>query len=235
MNLAVIPARGGSKRIPRKNIRNFCGKPIIVWVIELAKQSELFDRVIVSTDDVEIAEVAASAGADVPFIRPASLANDHAATVPVIAHAIQWMNDNATTPTEVCCLYPTAALIRQGDLHTAKRLLADSEDANYVVPVTRFPYPIQRALQINRHGRAELLHPVTFSARTQDLQTAYHDAGQFYWGRASAWAQESSVFGDKSVALELPRSRVVDIDDEEDWVIAEAMFRVLGLEEERVP
>ena len=224
MRLAVIPARGGSKRIPRKNIKIFCGKPMIAWSIEAAKQSGCFDRVIVSTEDVEISEVANSYGAEVPFMRPADLSNDYAGTAEVIAHAIGWMNMHGGAVTEVCCIYATAPFVQASDI---KRGLVSLKltDAEYAFSVTSFAFPIQRAIRITSDKRVEMLNPDHFHTRSQDLEEAYHDAGQFYWGKAKAWLAMKRIFTSHAIPVILPRYRVQDIDTIEDWERAELMFK----------
>lgn len=227
MRLAVIPARGGSKRIPRKNLRNFCGRPMLAWSITAARDSDCFDRILVSTDDPEIAEAARNWGAETPFLRPAALSDDHTPTVPVIAHAIAaaavlW------GPAEVaCCLYATAPFVRTSDLRQGLAHLAEN-GCDFVFPVTTFPFPIQRALRRGPDGRVELLYPEHQTTRSQDLEEAWHDAGQFYWGRAEAWLAHRSLMGPNSVGLPLPRHRVQDIDTPEDWTRAEFLFRALA-------
>jgi pseudaminic acid cytidylyltransferase len=223
MKLAVIPARGGSKRIPRKNIRPFHGKPIIGWSIDAALKSGCFDRIIVSTDDEEIAEVACRLGAEAPFRRPAQLADDHTPTVPVVADAVRRMNDSGVHPELVCCIYPAAPMVRADALRRALEVMA-SPQWEYCVPVTSFPYAIQRALRRAPSGGVSLMNPETANVRSQDLEPAYHDAGQFYWGRASAWLAHSPVFGPRTASVLLPRHQVQDVDTEEDWSVAERLF-----------
>ena len=227
MRVAVIPARGGSKRIPRKNIRPFCGRPMIGWPIEAAKASGCFDRIIVSTDDPEIAEVGRGFGADAPFVRPPELADDFAPTVAVIAHAVRWLDADGPSPDEVCCIYPTAPLLEPDDLTAALNLLMQGS-MDYAFPVTAFPSPIARALRLSgTDNRVSMFRPEHLMTRSQDLEPAYHDAGQFYWGRAEAWREERPVYGPRSAALIIPRTRVQDIDTPDDWDMAEAMVRVL--------
>ena len=226
MRLAVIPARGGSKRIPGKNIREFHGKPIITWSIQAAYQSELFDRVIVSTDDDTIAAVAESAGAEVPFRRPPELSDDHATTLAVMQHAINWFTEHDEFPGQVCCIYATAPFVRAQDLQAGFDLLVKSE-ADYAFSVTTFPFPIQRALRREPDGRVALFEPRYEQVRSQDLEEAWHDAGQFYWGTGSAFHQRRPIMNGDSVGLPLPRERVQDIDTEEDWQLAELMFAAL--------
>lgn len=226
MRLAVIPARGGSKRIPRKNIREFHGKPIIAWSIEAALETRLFDRVIVSTDDEEIASVASQYGAEQPFVRPPELADDHATTLAVMKHAVEWFDQNEKSPELVACIYATAPFVRASDLRRAHDLLAD-DDADYAFPVCRFPFPIQRALRREPDGHVSLFHPEHESTRSQDLEEAWHDAGQFYLGTARAFREARSLMSGNSLGVELPRERVQDIDTEEDWRLAELMFAAL--------
>lgn len=226
MNLAIIPARGGSKRIPRKNIREFCGKPIIAWSIEAALASECFDHVIVSTDDREIADAARTFGAEVPFTRPAELSDDHAATVPVIAHAITWMSEHMGPVERACCLYATAPFVSVEDLRAGLRLLLES-GADYAFTVTSFAYPIQRAIRIRADGGVEMFRPERSATRSQDLEEAWHDAGQFYWGTSEAWRGGRPIFAPHSRPLVLPRHRVQDIDTPEDWSRAERLFEAM--------
>ncbi|MDI7863633.1 pseudaminic acid cytidylyltransferase [Rhizobiaceae bacterium n13] len=223
MRLAVIPARGGSKRIPRKNIKPFAGRPMIAWSIDAALASGCFDRIIVSTDDEEIADVASSAGAEVPFVRPADLSDDHTATIPVIAHAVSWMRENGSEPEYVCCIYATAPFVRAEDIAHGLRILEES-GADYAFSVTSYPFPIQRAVRLTADGRMEMFHPEHFSTRSQDLEEAFHDAGQFYWGRTGAWLEGRPIFSPSAAAVVLPRYRVQDIDTPEDWERAELMF-----------
>lgn len=224
MRLAVIPARGGSKRIPRKNIKLFCGKPMIAWSIEVALASGCFDAVIVSTDDVEIAEVAKTHGAHVPFIRPSELSDDHAGTIPVIRHAVQWFAESGQHPHEVCCIYATAPFVTVDAIREGLSVLQQTS-ADYAFPVTSYAFPIQRAVRLTDRGRVEMLQPEQFYTRSQDLEEAYHDAGQFYWGVANAWLEERPLFDLGSAPILLPRHRVQDIDTPEDWLRAEWMFK----------
>lgn len=226
MRVAVIPARGGSKRIPRKNIKAFCGKPMIAWSIEAAAASGCFDAVVVSTDDAEIAEVAKSYGASVPFVRPPELSDDHTGTIPVIAHAVQRFVAAGQRPDAVCCLYATAPFVTADDIRTGLQVM-EEEGVDYAFSVTSYAFPIQRAIRFSKHGRVEMFQPEHFNTRSQDLEEAYHDAGQFYWGRASAWLAGTPLFGMGSAPVVLPRHRVQDIDTAEDWLRAEWMFKAL--------
>ncbi|MYL23696.1 pseudaminic acid cytidylyltransferase [Halomonas alkaliantarctica] len=227
--VAIIPARGGSKRIPRKNIKPFCGKPMIAWSIEAALASHCIDRVIVSTDDEEIAAVARKWGAETPFIRPASLSDDHTGTISVIAHGVQWLNDNDQAPEAVCCVYATAPFVQPDDLQRGLQALRQS-GADYAFSVTSYAFPIQRALRLTQSGRVAMFQPENFTIRSQDLEDAWHDAGQFYWGRADAWLTGQTLFSERAVPVILPRHRVQDIDTLEDWQRAEWLFRAMQAE-----
>lgn len=226
MKIAIIPARGGSKRIPRKNIRHFCGKPMIAWPIEAARQSGIFDHIIVSTDDTEIAEVAQQYGAQVPFMRPAELANDHAGTIPVVAHAAQWALDQGWAVEAVCCIYATAPLVSPDDLVEGLKLLRQGS-RDFVFSATEYPSPIFRSFRQADDGGIEMFFPEHFTSRSQDLPEALHDAGQFYWGLPEAWQTAQTLFAGKSAALRIPRWRVQDIDTPDDWTRAEALFQSL--------
>ncbi|QOR39084.1 pseudaminic acid cytidylyltransferase [Billgrantia diversa] len=230
-SVAVIPARGGSKRIPRKNIKSFAGKPMIAWSIEAARTSGCFDRVIVSTDDEEIAAVASEWGADVPFRRPAELSDDHTGTIPVIAHAIEWLRDHGEATDAVCCLYATAPFVQPKDLRSGYQSLLSGEEIEYAFSVTSYAFPIQRALRMTPQGRVAMFQPEHFHTRSQDLEEAWHDAGQFYWGRAEAWREGLPIFSERAVPVILPRHRVQDIDTLEDWQRAEWLFRAWRAEQ----
>ena len=224
MSLCVIPARGGSKRIPRKNVALFHGRPMIGWSIRAAQAADIFARIVVSTDDAGIAEIARAEGAEVPFLRPAALSDDHSPTVPVIAHAVAALGLPPDAP--VCCLYATAPLVTPEDLRAGLAALALG-NAAYVVSVTRFGFPIQRALSRDAAGNLAMLHPEHMQTRSQDLPEAWHDAGQFYFARAATWAAQTPVFGPGAVGLPLPGHRVQDIDTPEDWTRAECLFAAL--------
>ena len=227
MNLCVIPARGGSKRIPRKNIKDFCGKPMIAWSIEAAIKSGCFDRIIVSTDDNEIADVAKKFGAEVPFVRPSNLADDYTGTTAVIAHATGWQNNNDKPPNNVCCIYATAPFLRPKDIKRGLNLLI-RRDVNFAFSVTSYAFPIQRAIRITRDKKVEMFDEQCFDTRSQDCEQAWHDAGQFYWGRALAWLQEKTIFSCEATPVVLQRYIVQDIDTPEDWQSAELMFLTLA-------
>ncbi|MBH1964881.1 MAG: pseudaminic acid cytidylyltransferase [Comamonadaceae bacterium] len=230
MKLAIIPARGGSKRIPRKNIKLFCGKPMLAWSIEAARSSGCFDRIIVSTDDAEIAAIAQQCGAEAPFTRSPALSNDHTGVTPVIAHAIGWINANGPQQVELaCCIYATAPFVSATDLRRGLDTLVQ-EKCDYALAVTSFPFPIQRAIRLTANRRIEMFRPEHFTTRSQDLEEAWHDAGQFCWGKASAWLTDMPVFAQGAAPVVLPRHRVQDIDTPEDWQRAELMFQLLARE-----
>jgi len=224
LRVAVIPARGGSKRIPRKNIKNFCGKPIIAYSIEAALQTGLFERVIVSTDDEEIAAVARDFGAKTPFLRPKEIADDYTGTNAVVKHAIQWFEKNVSKVEYACCIYATAPFIQVDYLKKAYQSLSHSNKL-FAFSVTSFAFPIQRSIRICNDGGAEAMFPDAVSQRSQDLEEAYHDAGQFYWGRAQAFLNDQAIFENHSLPIILPRHLVQDIDTPEDWLRAELMYK----------
>lgn len=225
MKIAIIPARGGSKRVPRKNIKLFAGKPMIAYAIDAAKASGLFEHIVVSTDDEEIAAVARQYGALTPFMRPPELADDYAATVPVVAHAIAqclalgWQFELA------CCIYPGVPLLRAQDLRSALTLLEEG-GSDYVFPIAPFPSAIQRALRRAGDGCMQPFQPEFVKTRTQDLEPAYYDAGQFYWGRVPAWLAGTALHS-AGKGLIIPESRACDIDTPDDWARAEMLFKLM--------
>ncbi len=222
VRVAVIPARGGSKRIPRKNIREFAGKPMLAYSVACALESRLFEQVIVSTDDEEIASVARGLGATVPFKRPKDLSDDHTGTISVVAHAISQLHGLDAQLSAVCCIYPTAPFIRQDDV---KRGLAILERGNwrYVFSAATFAFPVFRSFQAMPDGGVKMLFPEHFETRSQDLPEVLQDAGQFYWGRPEAWLAGTRMFEPWSTIVRIPRWRVQDMDTEEDWQRAELM------------
>ena len=227
MQLAVIPARGGSKRIPRKNIKEFHGKPMIAWSIQAALNSGCIDEVWVSTDDEEIAAIAQTYGAKVPFIRPAHLSDDFATTADVMQHAVQECQiQYQQLPDYVCCLYATAPFVQQQDLLQGFELIR-SKDLDYVFSATNYSFPIQRAIKIDSDGKVNMFSPEYFNTRSQDLEEAWHDAGQFYWGKTSAWLNKSVIFSSNSKIVPLPQFRVQDIDTVQDWQRAELIAQIL--------
>jgi pseudaminic acid cytidylyltransferase len=226
MLLAIIPARGGSKRIPRKNIRDFAGRPMIGYAIAAARDAGVFDRIVVSTDDDEIAAIASEQGAEVPFKRPPELSNDTAGTVPVIQHAMQALAQAGTPATQVCCIYPGVPLLQARVLRQALDRLQGG-GCDFVFPVLEFPSPVQRALARDADGSTRSMFPEHAQTRTQDLPPAYHDAGQFYWGTAAAWQSgRSPHLGARTIVL--PSWAAVDIDTPEDWARAEALYHALN-------
>lgn len=225
MKVAIIPARGGSKRIPRKNIKPFHGQAMIGYAIRAALASGSFDRIITSTDDEEIARTALALGAEVPFARPSELADDHTPTVPVIAHAIRACRQLGWDVQEACCIYPGVPFMTAADLRAAYEML-QQDRSTYVFPVTHFPSPIQRALRRAADGRVEAFQPEHAATRTQDLEPGFFDAGQFYWGSAEAWLAGLNVHLNGRT-LVLPSWRVIDIDTPADWERAELLYATL--------
>jgi len=226
MRLALIAARGGSKRIPRKNIRLFLGKPIIAYSIEAALESGCFDEVMTSTDDEEIAKIALQYGSTVPFMRSAANSHDHATTAAVINEVLYEYAARSRAVTLACCLYSTAPFVTAATLRSARDLLENNSRFSGVIPVTRFSYPIQRALRL-RDDCVELFQPEHLLSRSQDLEPAYHDAGQFYWVRTSQFLTDPNLMTATTAALVLPESQVQDIDNEDDWAAAEIKFAQL--------
>jgi pseudaminic acid cytidylyltransferase len=227
MNVAIIPARGGSKRIPRKNIKEFHGKPLIAYSIEAAKASLCFDRIIVSTDDHEIAVIAKQYGAEVPFLRPSEISDDFSTTLDVMQHAINWCNDKGVKIDNVCCIYATAPFLLPEYIQQGLEILSDNT-VKYTFSATSFAFPIQRAIRLGRKNQVEMFQPEHLNTRSQDLEEAYHDAGQFYWGTVDAFLEGASFFSNHSIAIKLPRKRVQDIDTPEDWDLAEILYSVLN-------
>lgn len=222
--VAIIPARGGSQRIPRKNLKLFNGEPMIVGSIRTALASGLFERVVVSTDDEEIAQVARSHGAQVPFMRPAALADAYTGTAAVIEHAIGALDRRYDY---TCCIYATAPLLQARFLRQGLQALQAAPDKSYAFSVCGFGFPVQRALLINDDGSLRSMHPEYRNVRSQDLPAAYQDAGQFYWGRSEAWLRGDVIFSELSLPVVLPRHLVQDIDNEEDWLRAEYLYAAL--------
>lgn len=223
--LAVITARGGSKRIPRKNIKAFCGQPIITYSIKAALESGVFEEVMVSTDDAEIAEIAKVAGAQVPFMRSSDTANDFATTADVIAEVLESYKQCGKEFDAVCCIYPTAPFVSAEKLKNAMQLL-DEKDADSVLPVVRFSFPPQRSV-IMEEGFMKFKWPEHALTRSQDLEPFYHDAGQFYCLRTAAFMEQKKMVMEKTVPIEMPELEVQDIDTEEDWRIAEVKYKVM--------
>jgi len=225
--VAIIPARGGSKRIPKKNVKDFCGKPMIAWPIGVLKASNLISDIIVSTDSEEIKEVAGAHGARVPFMRPIELSDDFTGTAAVTKHAAQWYCDNVGSPDFFLTVYPTAVLLSGDDIARAVARMTET-GAEIVLSAAEFPSPIQRAVYVDDDGRAIMFHPENYYSRSQDLQKAYHDAGQFYLTKPATALQGLPNYGPHASLIVLPRHRVVDIDTMEDFELAERMFAVFG-------
>jgi len=223
MRVAIIPARGGSKRIPRKNIRPFAGKPIIVWPIKVALSSGLFDQVVVSTDDAEIAEVARAAGALVPFTRPENLSDDYADTKSVIRHAISELKLENEPEVQVCCIYPTSVFANAQILNEGLEKLISS-NCKFVLSVTSVDPSVYRAFTKTPEDRITMLFPSNYAKRTQDLPNLYCDAAQFYWATVAAWQSDLNIFGADSIGVFIDPSRVQDIDNEPQWLAAEQIF-----------
>lgn len=226
--IALIPARGGSKRIPKKNIRPFNGKPMIAWAIETAEKSGCFSEIVVSTDSEEIAEISQYYGAKVPFMRPTALADDYHGTGAVTVHALEWLSQYQRLPEIICCLYATSPLLHPQDLQTAQTWLKEDETTQFVFAGGRFSFPIQRALRQCGDHRVEAVDPVAIEMRSQDLEPHFHDAGQFYFGRSQAFLQGLPMFSQQSRLLELPSYRIQDIDTPDDWQRAEVLHHLLA-------
>tara|TARA_Y100001970_G_C14247315_1_gene869204 strand:+ start:103 stop:822 length:720 start_codon:yes stop_codon:yes gene_type:complete len=228
MNLCVIPARGGSKRIPKKNIKDFFGKPLIAYTIEVALSSNLFERVIVSTDDEEIAEISRNYGAEIPFIRPKELSDDYVGLEHVVNHAFEYFKNLGEKYEYVCTIYATAPFVQKKYIRLGYEALKSSDAINSF-SCTSMPFPIQRAFKIDKKGRCEMFTPEHYQTRSQDLDEAYHDAGQFYWTNKLRQVQigNNMIFSESSVPIIVPRSLVQDIDTPEDWIQAELLFEIL--------
>tara|TARA_Y100001968_G_C19340168_1_gene709070 strand:- start:253 stop:954 length:702 start_codon:yes stop_codon:yes gene_type:complete len=224
MNLLVIPARFGSKRIPKKNIKIFKGKPIIEWVIkEAVKSNNIFKKIIVSTDSEEIKDIALKAGAEVPFLRPKNLSDDYTTTAEVIIHAINWFKQKRCLFSNVCCLYPTATFIKSLDLIKASSELDQLNEDMFIFSATSFAYPIQRAFYLDQKGFSKMFNPLLYNARTQDLISSYHDAGQFYIASSNTWLTKTDILQNSKPYI-IERWRAQDIDNQEDWEMAELIF-----------
>ncbi len=229
MNIAIIPARGGSKRIPKKNIKNFCGLPAIAYSIKAAKETNLFNHIIVSSDSEEIIEIAKKYGAEVAFQRPSELADDDCATVPVVAHTIQeCIKSFGWKINSVCCIYPASPLICSSDISSAFKVLSTST-SRYVFPVARYESPIQRAFVIKDQNQLTSLYPENQQTKTQDLEVTYYDAGQFYWGHESLWLSKKSIHNN-AASIVIPSYRAIDIDTPNEWMRAELIYKALSFE-----
>jgi len=229
--IAIIPARGGSKRIPKKNIKEFFGKPLIAYSIEVALESKLFEKVIVSTDDEEIAKIAKSYGAEVPFVRPKELSDDFTGTTDVINHTVEYLESQGQSYEYICTIYATAPLLQKNYLIEAYQRLQESDAVN-AFSATSMPFPIQRTFKLTPDGRCEMFTPEYYSSRSQDLEEAYQDAGQFYWTNRERQKQSdnSMVFSEISIPIILPRHLVQDIDTLEDWKRAEKLYLLQNID-----
>lgn len=224
--VAIIPARAGSKRIPKKNIKLFSGRPIIWYSIKAAQDTNLFNKIIVSTDSDEIATIAKSSGAEVSFIRPAELADDFTGTVPVLLHALNWLSEHKAAADYFCCIYATAPFIQPEFIREGFNLLMDKKAAT-AFSVTKFSSPIFRALKIKEDGRIEMFWPEHENSRSNDLPEAYHDAGQFYWGNTGKFMKQKTLFSSNALPVIIPRYLTMDIDTPEDWKTAEIMYAII--------
>lgn len=227
MRVAIIPARGGSKRIPKKNIKNFLGKPIISYSIDAAKKSNLFEKIIVSTDDHEISNIAIKYGAEVPFFRPKEIADDHSGIHSVIKHAIEWLEDSGNKIDYACCIYATAPTIRAADIIHGYEIIKSGKWES-VIAATNFPYPIYRSFKELPNSGLEMIFPEHYSTRSQDLPETYHDAGQFYWALPDFIKGKPKRFSQKNSIVKLPYYMVQDIDSNEDWKRAEILYEMLN-------
>ena len=221
--IAIIPARGGSKRIPGKNIRDFHGRPMISYPIEVAKQSGLFDRILISTDSLEVQKIAKGYGAEAPFIRPPELSDDFTPTAPVLLHSIEWLEENGIKADIICCIYPTTPFLKAEDLKIGFDVVKNGK-ANAAFSVTTFPAPIFRALQVTDKGALKMFWPENEYTRSNDLPQAYHDAGMFYWLETKSFRQDKKVWAKDAHPVIIPRFRVQDIDNPEDWEVAEKLY-----------
>ncbi len=226
IRLALIPARGGSKRIPRKNVRIFAGKPMISWPIEAARESGLFDRIIVSTDDDEVAEITRTAGAEVPFMRPAELSDDHTPIRPVIRHAVEAVEADGQRVSTICNIYATSPFVMPSDLAAGLEAVS-AEGVNFAFAAAVYPHPIQRAFHLTPSGGVEMADLEMSRVRTQDLTEHYHDAGMFCWGTREGFFSETPMFSEEARMVRIPATRVHDIDEPEDWARAELAFEIL--------
>ncbi len=230
MQLAIIPARGGSKRIPKKNIKSFRGKPIIAWSILAAKKSNCFKKIVVSTDDDNIAKISMDYGAEVPFIRPSKYADDEAPITKVLFHALNWFHKKKEFYEYVCCLFPTAPFLEPSSIIKGFNNLKKF-DCDFTFSATKHSYPIQRSFSLNKKGYVQMLDKSLFFSRSQELEDTYHDAGQFYWGKSKSWLEQKIIFDKNSRPIILPLGKVHDIDTLEDWEYAEKLSYINDVNE----
>lgn len=223
--IAIITARGGSKRIPKKNIRSFCGKPILTYSIRAALEADIFDRVMVSTDSEEIAQIALEAGAEVPFMRSDATSGDYATTAEVLLEVLGEYEKNGECFDTVCCIYPTAPFVTVQKLRDGIKLL-EEQDVDSVVPVVRYSFPPQRAFVI-RDGLTVMKYPQHAGSRSQDLEPFFHDCGQFYCMQVKNFKEKKQIFTDRMLSIEMPETEVQDIDNETDWKLAELKYQMM--------
>ena len=228
MNIAIITARSGSKRIPKKNIKKFCGKPIIYWVIKAVKKSKIFDKIIVSTDSKKIAKLVKKYNIDVPFIRPKKFSGDYVGTNKVMVHAIKWLIKNNCKPNYVCCIYPTAAFIRPIDILKGYRIIKKNKNS-FIFSGSSFVSSVTRSFYRNSKRKLKMLFSKDYYKRSQDLKEIYFDAGQFYWGSKNSWLTFNSVLNNSSDIVYIPKWRAIDIDTKEDWKKAEKFAKLNNL------
>lgn len=222
MKIAIIPARGGSKRIKNKNIKNFLGKPIISYSINIAKKSKLFEKIIVSSDSRKIIKIAKKYGAETPFVRPKDLARSNSSTIDVIKHSIRWLLKNKIKPKYICCIYPTSPLMEKNDLKNSFKIVKKKKN-DFVVAVSQYSYPVRKSFYI-KNNRIKTVKSSNYFTLSQNLKTAFHDAGQFYWGSTKTWLKKKNIINENSYVFKLPQLKVQDIDNINDWKIAEKLF-----------
>ena len=223
MKIAIIPARIGSKRIKEKNIKSFCGKPIIYWIIKKIIKANIFDKIIVSTDSNKIAKIAKQCGAEVPFLRPKKISDDYTGTSEVIRHGINFLKNKEIYPTYVCCIYPTAAFLLSKDIKKGLQVLKKKK-VEYVFSATSLTSSLYRSFYFNNH-KLNMMFKKNYKSRTQDFKKLYIDIGQFYWAKTTTWMTKNKIFSSKSKIVVIPNYRSYDIDNLEDWVTAEKVFK----------
>lgn len=224
--LAIIPARGGSKRIPRKNIKHFFDKPIMAYSIEAAIKSGCFENVMVSTDDSEIAEIAKTYGAEVPFMRSEKNSSDHASTADVLLEVLQSYQKLGKIFSSLCCIYPAAVFASAEKIRESKNILESNPQVQTVFPIVKFSFPIQRAVRL-KSGWLEPVNAEDYKKRSQDLEPSYHDAGQYYWLKVSSFEKTGTILGDKCLGIPTSEMEVQDIDNSTDWQLAEMKYQLL--------
>lgn len=225
--IAIIPARGGSKRIPHKNIKDFLGKPILAYSVQAACQTGMFDRIIVSTDDEEIARVARQYGAEVPFMRSEKNSNDYATVTDALLEVLDCLEERGDSYDSLCCILSTAPLVSTQDIIGSYRFMEDKK-APAICPVVAFSYPIWRSLKRDKDGGISMNWPEHINARSQDLPVAYHDSGSFYWADVKKLRQFGSFFMPGCLGWEVDEIRIQDIDTETDWKLAELKYKLLN-------